>query len=191
MEITLPGLLRQVLLTLQSPREGARHVMALDLPLNGRWTALLLTAVVSAIASYLSFYFLLGAIPGMALPSPWTMAITQTGVMVLSALAVYRIGRWRGGTGNLGNAVILMAWLQFILLCLQVVQVVLMVLSPLLSDAVGFVGIAVFFWLLTVFVTEMHGFRAPGMVFLGVVLTILAVAFVVSIFLAIFIGPIA
>lgn len=189
MDFTLPGLLRQVQLTLQSPREGARQIMALDLALQGRWTALFLTAVMSAIVTYVSFYLLVGTLPDMPLPSPWTMAITQTGVMVLSVLAVHRIGLWRGGTGSLGDAVILMAWLQFILLCLQVVQVLVLLISPILSDVVGFVGIAVFFWLLTVFVAEMHGFRALGAVFAGVVLTILAVAFALSIVLAFTLGP--
>lgn len=192
MDFTLASLLRLVQLTLQSPREGARQIMAVNLPLQGRWLALFLTAVLSAIVTYISFSLMVQDLPeGMALPGPWAMAVTQTGVMVLSALAVYRIGRWRGGKGELGDAVILMAWLQFIVLCLWVVQMVLLLISPILSDAVGFIGIVVFFWLLTVFVAEMHGFPSLGLVFAGVLLTILAAAFAMSILLAILVGPMA
>jgi Yip1 domain len=191
MDLTFAGLLRQVQLTLQSPRDGARQMMAIDLTLQGRWTALFLMAVLSAIVTSAFFFLVASTIPGVALPSPWTLAVTQTGVMVLSALLVHRIGVWRGGKGRLADAVILMAWLQFILLCLQVLQMVVLLISPQVSDIIGFAGVAVFFWLLTVFVAEMHGFPSLGRVFLGILVTILAVAFALSMVLVLFVGPIA
>ena len=60
-----------------------------------------------------------------------------------------------------------MIWLQFIMALLQAVQLVAVLILPLLAALLGLVGLGLFFWLLTGFVAELHGFRSPMQVFAG------------------------
>jgi hypothetical protein len=97
--------------------------------------------------------------------------------MVMTAILAHFVGRWRGGKGELADAVILIAWLQFIQLLLVVVQLILLVALPVAAPIVEIGSLFIFLWLLVNFVAEMHGFRSLGLVFLGVIIT-----FVVAVF---------
>lgn len=172
--------------TLRDPRGGARIVMRLDLPLEARWLALVLMAVGSALLTHLGMSMMMmpeemGAT--LALPQPVATALSQLMVLILSAALATWVGRWAGGTGQFADALILIAWLQCVLLVLQVVQMVLMLLVPPLGALLGYAAVALFFWLMTAFVAELHGFRSLGLTFLGVILTVLAAAFVMALFL--------
>jgi len=65
---------------------------------------------------------------------------------------------------------LLVSWLQFVLICLQVVQIVAMVLLPPLAFLIGVAGIILFFWLLTAFVAELHGFSSTIGVFVSILI---------------------
>jgi hypothetical protein len=108
------------------------------------------------------------------------LAVVQVVVMTLMALIAHAVGRWRGGLGRLEDAVILVAWLQFVLLVVQVAQLVAYVVLPPVGDVLGFVGLVLFFWLMTSFVVELHAFTSPGRVFFGILATIILLAFVFS-----------
>ncbi len=186
MAITFSGLLKLALMTAQQPRLGARVVLGQNLPMAARWTALAFTAIASA----LSIHLTLALMPPSeaVLPGPVMLAILQGGVMLVTAVAIHNIGRWRGGRGRFEDAVLLMAWLQFTMLCLQVVQMAVMLVAPLLADMIGLAGIVLFLWLLTAFVAELHGFSSLGAVFAGIMGTIFALALLLSVVLASVIG---
>lgn len=185
MAITFSGLLKLAVLTVQRPRLGARVVLGQDLPMPARWTALAFTAVASALLTHLALALMRLPDGGqMLLPGPVALALVQFGVMVLTAIAAHRIGRWRGGRGRIEDAVLLMAWLQFILLCLQGIQIVAMIVLPVLADVLGMMGLVLFLWLLTAFVAEMHGFSSLGRVFAGILGSIFALALLLSALLA-------
>lgn len=181
---TFSGLLKLALLTVQQPRLGARVVMGEDLPMPARWMALAFTAVASALLTHLSLALMMLPDDQMLVPGPVALAVVQFGVMVVTAVAAHRIGRWRGGRGGIEDAVLLMAWLQFILLCLQGIQIVAMIVVPVLADLIGMMGLVLFLWLLTAFVAELHGFSSLGRVFAGVLGTIFGVALLLSVLLA-------
>jgi hypothetical protein len=191
MDLSLATLLQLARFTVQRPRDGARAVMRLDLPPQARWAALALMAVASALLTALSMGLLpadMRARAAEGFPSPLASAALQLGVLIVAVHAIHRIGRWRGGRGSLGDAVVVVAWLQFILLLLQVVQVVAQLLLPPVSDALGIVGIVLFYWLLTNFVAEVHGFPSLIKVFAGIVLATVVLAFALAIFLLPFMG---
>lgn len=191
MEITLANLLGMVRDTLREPRAGAARIMALNVPSAAGWTALLLMAVGSTLLTHLSIALMPASAQdylGPAMSSPIRTAIIQWVVMLVSVHAAYRIGRWRGGDGSLSDTVALMAWLQFILLCVQVLQLVAQVIVPPLSNWLGIAGLLLFFWLLTNFVAELHGFRRLGLVFVGVLLTLLIAGVVLGLAFALLIG---
>ena len=187
MDLTLSNLQALVALTLRDPRAAARILMRVPLSLQGRWIALALMAVLSA---------LLMQVMGSLLPAPtgpegeelpqvgpffWA-GMVATG-MVMSALMAHVVGRWRGGKGELPDAVILIAWLQFIQLLVVALQIGVMLVLPPVAAVLEVAGVLLFLWLLVNFVAEMHGFRSLGLVFIGVLLTFFGFVFVMSLVL--------
>lgn len=183
MDLSLPVLIELARFTVQRPREGARMVMRADLPMNARWVGLAITAIVSAVLAHLSISLLPPAeqaqMAEMVL-SPIGSAVLQASLMVVSVFLVHGLGRFLGGQGNFADALILMVWLQFILLLLQVAQIVIQVVVPPLSDFVGVASVFLFLWLLSNFVAELHGFRSVLKVFFGIVAVLVAMAFVLA-----------
>ena len=194
MDLSLSSLLSLARYTVQNPREGARMVMGANLPMVARWVALALMAVTSAILAHLAFALMPAEVRlsmDGAMSSPLTSAVMQGGLMLIAVFVIHYVGRWRGGAGRFEDALILMIWLQFILLILQVVQIVTQVLLPPASVLVGYVSIGIFLWLLSNFVAELHGFSSVLLTFFGVLVTLIAIGFILALFLIPFIGPVA
>ncbi|MDO8885151.1 MAG: Yip1 family protein [Pseudotabrizicola sp.] len=192
MDLSLSTLLSLARFTIQNPREGARMVMGANMPIGARWVALALMAVVSAILAHLAFALMPLEVRQQmagAMSSPVTSAVMQGALMLGAVFVIHYVGRWRGGVGRFEDALILMIWLQFILLILQVVQIVTQVLLPPLSVIVGYASVGIFLWLLSNFVAELHGFKSVLMTFFGVLLALLAIGFVLAIVLIPFIAP--
>ena len=191
MNQTLFTLLALARLSLKRPRDGARQVIALRLPPAVGWLGLGLAAVLSTLMVHLSFAMQPADVQSFfaaAIASPLRTALLQAGFMVVAVVAVYRVGRWRGGHGRFDDALILVVWLQFVLLGLQAVQLVAYAVAPLLADLIGLATVALFFWLLTNFIAELHGFRSLGLVFVGVLATLVVMVLGLAFGLALFVG---
>ncbi len=181
----IPGLIRE---SLSDPRNAARRIIALDLPAPVLWQALVLVVVLSTIAAQVSSLLLAGpAARGEALlpfaESPLLVGIVQGGILVIMVFAVHWIGRSFGGAGRMEDSIAAVTWLQFLLVCLQVVQLFVGFVSPALSGLVGLAGIVFFFWLLTQFVMAVHEFESAAMVFVMIVVSLLAIVFALSLVL--------
>ncbi len=191
MELSLAQLLSMARDTIRAPRDGARSIMNIGFaPIVG-WIALMLMAVGSTLLTHISFAMMPAEAQdfwGAAMASPVRTAILQWVVLLVSVHAIHKVGRWRGGHGTLDQTVLLVAWLQFILLCVQVVQLVVQSLVPALGDMIGLVGLVLFFWLLTNFVATLHGFRSLGLTFVGILVTIFAAATVLAFIFALLFG---
>jgi hypothetical protein len=179
----LAGLLRE---TLTDPRAAARRILAVDLPDLVRWQALLLVVVLSVLLVQVALLLS----PGGAAVGPMGGAPLQAGLLqgvalVMMVAAVHFVGRAMGGTGDFGQALTVVTWLQFVTLCFQLLQIAALVLLPPLAGLVALASLAVFLWLLVGFVQELHGFRSRGLVFLMILMSFFAIAFVLSILLAI------
>lgn len=191
MELTPAFLLRMVRETIVAPRAGAAAVLNMGFASSVGWLALMLMAVGSTLLTHISF----ATMPqeakdfwGAAMASPMRTAMLQWVVLLISVHAIHKIGRWRGGVGTLSGSVVLVAWLQFILLCLQVVQLVIEILMPAAAAMLGVFGLVLFLWLLTNFVAELHQFRSLGIVFFGIVLTLFTLSFVLAIVFGLLLG---
>jgi hypothetical protein len=188
----IPGLADLVKLTLEDPRRGVRAVLNLGIPLPARTAALLLVAVGSALLTHLGFLLLPPSEdPVMAFitGSPLRTAVVQWVILACTVVLIDRVGRARGGTGNLADALLIVVWVQVIMLGLQVVQLVALLVAPPLAMIINLGGLALFFWLLTNFIAELHGFASRGAVFVGIVVTGFAVAFVLIFVLTLIVGP--
>jgi hypothetical protein len=182
----IPDLIRQ---TFADPRGAAERLMRLDLPAPVLWEALALVVALSVITAQLTTIFLGGAaapeaeMMGDFFANPLLMGVIQGAVLVVMVFAVHVIGRAMGGVGRFEDAIALVAWLQFLLVCLQVAQTFVGFLSPALSGLVGLAGIVLFFWLLTQFVMALHAFESAAMVFVMIMVSLLGITFAISMIL--------
>ncbi len=162
--------------TVRAPRPTFARLRALELDLSTLWQALLLVVVLSIVLAELVNMYLLATIGTDAQPtlllSPFFFGVIQLAFLLISVFMIHRIGRAFRGTGDLADAMLAVTWLQFVMVCLQVVQGVLLILMPPLAGIVMLLGLALFFWLLTNFVAELHDFHSLGRVF-GMILFVL------------------
>ena len=185
----LAGLMQ---LTLQDPTRAARELLAEGVPLAARTAGLLLVAVLSALLVSLQIGDGTQApdpITAFMLGSPFRTAVLQWGFLALSVLLIHRVGRAFGGRGSLPDALLIVVWLQALMLGFQLVQLVVAPILPALAGLIALVSFVVYFWLLTHFIAELHGFASRGLVFLGMVLTGLAAGFALAVLFILILGP--
>lgn len=183
--------------TVQAPREGARAVINMNLPITVGALALILMAVISAVLAAL-MYAAFPIAPAETAPqiaaleqimaNPVQLALVQGAILSGGAFLMYRVGKGFGGKGSFPDAVMLLAWLEFILLLLQMAQAVTMVFSPPMSQAIGVLGFVIFLWLLANFTAELHSFSSVFATFLGIVGSVIALSFAAAVIIALTIG---
>lgn len=167
MSVDLAGLLGLARLSVAEPRRAARFLIASDLPMQARWLALATVVVVSVLLAQATM-MLVGAIPvdGEApLSAALTTGLVQAGVMLVISGGIARVGQALGGRGQFPDALLLVVWAEVTLLLLQLAQLVLGLAIPLLADLLLVAGMVIFFWQLTQFTMELHGFKSPVKVF--------------------------
>lgn len=178
--------------SLEDPRAGARRLLAMGVPLPARTAGLLLMAVASALLMHLGFLLLPPANAPMTefmMASPFRAAVIQWLILAASVLLIHRIGRAWGGTGGFADALLIVVWLQVIMLGVQVVQLLAMVLLPSIAGVVNLAGLVLFFWLMTSFVAELHGFTSRWAVLAGIFAASFGLALLAVFVLALIFGP--
>ena len=163
----LSALLRD---TFTAPRPTIRRLLDAGLPFGALAGALVLVAVISAILSEITIF--LTPVPGGSemirgmVGGPLAVAVLQLVLLVLIVVGIDRVGRAMGGQGDLTGAVLVVVWMQVAMIALQLAQMVTLVLVPPLASIIGVLSIAVFFWLMSSFVAELHRFESIGRVVL-------------------------
>ncbi len=184
--LRLPVLLGMVRQTVSDPSGGAEAVLRLGLPRAALWLAFSLTIVLSMILGVLVTLVLgppeEGPLTGQ---TPVVLGLLQGAFLFLGVHAITRIGQIFGGTGGFDGALVLVTWLQFIFIVLQVVQLALALVAPPLAGVVSLLAIAMFFWLLSHFITVLHGFTSVGQVFLMTLLSFVGILFTLSLVLSV------
>jgi len=159
--------------TLQNPRAAARRLIGLQLDPASVWAAFGAVVALSAGLGWLSIaatpVATAGVVPAAEV-TPLSIAGVQAGSLLTLAILASFGGRIFGGQGTFLEALTLAVWLEFLLILLQIVQLLVMVIFPFSSVLIGLLGMVVFLWLLTNFVAELHGFQSLGKTFLGVIL---------------------
>ena len=178
-------------LTLQDPKQAARVLLAEGVPLRARSAGLLLVAILSAITASIQITGreALDPLSAFMLASPIRATIFQWLFLSVSVVLIHRVGRAFGGTGSFADALLIVVWLQVIMLGFQVLQLAVMPLAPAFSGLIGLVSFMIYLWLLTVFISELHGFVARGLVFLAMVITGVAAGFLLVVLLILLLGP--
>jgi hypothetical protein len=184
MTLTLNSLLAMAWRTVRNPREGATELLSLGIPREALWPALALVVVLSILLAQLTSLVVTGDMGMAGLPvGPAATGFIQLLLLVVMIFAIFWIGRSMGGTGSFEEAILLVAWLQFIMVCLQAVQAVALLIVPLVASLIGIGAIMLFLWLLTNFVAVLHGFSSLFQVFIMILVSAFGIAFGLSILL--------
>jgi hypothetical protein len=186
---SLSTLLRLARDTLANPREGAVAVLNFAPPRDALWLMLALVIVVSMLlgeaVALVAGISADGPLTGpMITNSPLVLGVLQGAFLFVMIHAIHRIGRAFGGTGRFEEAMLLVIWLQFIFILVQLVQILAFTLLPGLAAIITILALGLFFWLLTNFIAVLHGFSSIGMVFVATILSLVGIVFVVSLVLA-------
>lgn len=168
--------------TVLRPRGMARRTMEAGLTTGERWTAFAVVLLLSVVAAHVFLYV---AVPGAmaqdgGMLGPLGTLVLQAVVLLVIAAGVTMIGRGFGGTGRFGDALILVALLQAMLVALQVLQFLTFLVLPPLSTLLGWGAVVLMLWLLTNFTAELHGFRSLLPVTLGLLGAFFALAVVLG-----------
>lgn len=177
MRDSLPALVRA---TLADPGEGVRRLQAMDLTPEARWIAFALVAIVTVLPTEA----LLAAVPVESL-TPWELAmrrpvfavVAQGVTMILAAGAIRVVGGWFGGRARFADALVSVAWVQFIMFLFQIAQLALLALVPPLGILFSMLSLGVFLWLIVGITAALNGFRNRLLVLAGVVVTAIVIAF--------------
>jgi hypothetical protein len=186
MQLDLPTIASLLRETIVAPRSAARRVLSIAGGFNLALLAVAFVAVLSAGTSVLLSKF---APPtgnpemDYLMSQPLQLAGMQALGMLIFGAAVTGIGRLFGGKGRFDQTLMLLAWLDFLLLVLQLGLIVLMLALPPLAGLVFLAAMALIVWLLASFIAELHGFASTTstlaviiatVLFLGVVLVLIS-----------------
>lgn len=178
MNLSPQSLLRATRDTLANPAGAARYIMGLGLDVGQGLMALGLTAVCATLLTAVMQAFM-GPIEDPAMQEmfdrPFFLALSQFGLMVLGAFLMWRVGRMFGGKGSFAQSLALVAWLEVVLILLQLAEVVVLLVLPILALPVGLASVFAFFYLLTHFTAALNGFGSLTRTFFAILGTAIAV----------------
>lgn len=184
------------------PRAATRRIIAMDLPVPVLWQALAAVVALSVLLDQGLFWL---SFSGVSLPNPDSLspmdarvleltriyaenpllvAALQGALAVIAVLATTLIGQAMGGTGRFEDALAMIAWFQALLFLLQVAQMVVGLILPPLTGLAGMAALILFFYLITMFVTELHGFRNPASVFAMIIVTLIGIAMTLAVLMS-------
>lgn len=182
-----PGyLLGMALQTVPEPRKVARDLFDLPVTRAARWLTLWLMLVLATILGVVSqIIYPVNAITfGPILSNPLVLGGLEAGFVLAGVFLIYLLGRMAGGQGSLDDAITVGIWLEFVLLGLQTATLIFSLFAPALAGILMIMSSVLFFWILSHFTAESHGFRSAGLVFAGIATTLVLAVFTLSFLLA-------
>ena len=174
-----------VVLSLRDPRKAAEQIIGWQLSREALWTALALAAAVNTLIFSVSVVLQPSAAMPAFFTSPLAMFVLLAGVLVVTTHGLYWTGRALGGTGDFGDMLSLVVFLQVLRIMAQIVIFVVMFVAPglslMLSLATGIIGV----WILVNFIAAAHRFssmgRAIGTLLIAMAAIVLGLSFLLSI----------
>ena len=186
MDVGIKSYLNAVGQTLQNPEAAARSIMQQRFSRTVLLQATLVVVIINAVLLALLWTI---APPPAEMPlaniSPLQFTALNCIGMVVLASALARAGQLFGGTGNFDQALMLLIWLQAVGLMLDVAQIVLLLVSPLVAALFSLAAIFVLLRCFVIFIKVLHKFDGLGRALLTVVIALIGTMFIAGILLAI------
>lgn len=179
--------------TLRNPADAAARLMTLNLPREALWTALVLVAVLNTLIYTLTNIMVPAPtqIPAM-LDNPVVFFLIVAGGLFLSIHAIFWVGRRLGGSGNLGDILLLLIWLQALRVVVQAVTLVLLIVAPVMAAFLVLAAALLGVWILVHFINAAHQLnslpRAAGILVASILALALGLSFLLSLIGTTFLG---
>ncbi|SDN85908.1 Yip1 domain-containing protein [Lutimaribacter pacificus] len=170
--------------TVFDPPGAAERVLTFEIGRNALWMALLLATVLNALLFSLSNYVFPSQMPFSPIfENPMLYAIAQGGGLVIMIFVLTWIGNMMGGSGQLGDVLRVMVWLQFMRVLAQLAIVFVGITLPMLGGIVSILILVLSLWILVHFINAAHRFGSLGRAFVVLLLAGLGISFGFSIIL--------
>lgn len=145
--------------TVTDARGVARDLLAMRFDRGTLWSMLVLVSILSVLAFETTQAVIpVNISPNMVRISPYALTVILGSGLVMMVFAFYFVGQVMGGKARFPGALLLMIWWQVMAMALQVVQTLVLLLLPFLANLISLIGLGYMFYLLIIFVDEMHGF---------------------------------
>ena len=184
--MTPNGILSLIWETILNPASAARTILSFRVSRENLWLAVLLATVLSGLVGGLSQMvvpstpMIIETVEGpvalnLTPSSPMMQGLFVGASLVMMVFALYFAGRALGGQGTFPGSLALMAWLQVVMVAMQIATLVLIFVAPVVAALLVFVSLVVFVRSMVVFVNELHGFQSIGRAIVTVLLAFLGV----------------
>ncbi len=177
-------------LTLRAPRTAARAILDSGIDRARHFEIFLLVIALSGALGQLTLILLpLQDAPEDAPRITGLIIAALVGASILLLTFVLHLGgRLFGGTGDVRDAMLLVLWAQFLMTCLQAVELLIALALPGAGGALALVAVGFLLWLLTNFAAELHGFESLARTFVGLAAAMLGLSLILSIALTLLIS---
>lgn len=183
-------------MSVTDPAQAARTLMALGLRRDLLWTGLALAVVLNTLLFSLSNILMPGPTPfPAAFNQPMVYLTLVAGGLLLTVYTLYGIGRLLGGKGALDDVLVLVLWLQYLRILVQVATLILALTVPLLALLTVLGATLVGIYVMLHFVDQAHRLgslpRAAGVLIASVVAMALALFVLMALFGGTIFGPVS
>lgn len=178
--------------TVTNPAEAARQLLSLNLARETLWLALALAIVLNATLHVLSNILVPVNDPDLQILTNSLVAYVALagGGLLLSIAAFFYVGRKMGGAGSFEDVMILMVWMQYLRVLVQVLSLIFMLAIPGLFGILALAAALLWLYIIVHFIDQAHRFGSPLKAFGVLILSALAIAVVVTVLLSLVGGPI-
>ncbi len=121
----------------------------------------------------------LSLVLSMVKNNPFVFVTLQSIILLMISLVVAFGGRFFNGIGSFNDSLAGVLWINFILVGVNIFQILLIISIPVLADFLALVASFWSIWALTVFSKELHGFNSVavtglvGLIFFSIAVLIL------------------
>ena len=132
--------------------------------------ALLFISIASVVVTYITFWLPsvlfdrtlneLNLIATIVSKNPFVFVILQCAILLMISLIITFGGQFFSGEGTFNNALAGVLWINFILVGVNIFQILLIISIPILADFVALLASLWSIWALVVFSKELHGFNS-------------------------------
>ena len=132
--------------------------------------ALFFISIASVVVTYISFWLPsvlfdrtlneLNLIATIVSKNPFIFVILQCAILLMISLIITLGGQFFSGEGTFNNALAGVLWINFILVGVNIFQILLIISIPILADFVALLASLWSIWALVVFSKELHGFNS-------------------------------
>lgn len=187
--MTFQALIRLMVLTVKNPAQALDILRSFRLSMAQRWMVLALAVSLSAVIA--------GGI-GASAPTtdgdmllamarqPLRLAVIQFATMTFFAAMIVGVGRVFGGTGRFADAILIVAWIELILVVMQLAIIAMSLLVPPVALMLGLLAYGLAFYLILKMIQALHGFSNTLLVLMGFIGAFFVAAFILSVIGSVF-----